>query len=372
MYTYSKYILLDENVVGKWLSYSSIPVNYGPQESFLSLNLKLMIGLVFLLLVKQFSSTVIVDTNDYTTWTIPDKVSDVQTVTKPGAALIGGGRDCIPAFEWQIQNANRGDYLILRASGDDSYNDFVYGLSVQNGIPLNSVTTILFKNGNASYNEQIQSILLSAEAIFFAGGDQSLYLNYWMGTPIQSIIQNKLKDITISGTSAGLAIQGNWIYSAAVGTLYSDEAMENPYNQYVTIAPSFLKIPFLNNVITDTHFTARDRMGRMLTFLGRIMTDSSLSPNVHAIGIDETTALLLDVNDGSVTTVGTGNGYLCSPTQLPAVCKPEMTLTVTDISCVRLNGPKKETFSLAKWTGEGMPYTNSIANGKFTTSKYGP
>ena len=48
--------------------------------------------------------------------------TDVSTLTVPGAVLMGGSTDVDEAFEWQIEHANRGDFLILRASGADGYN----------------------------------------------------------------------------------------------------------------------------------------------------------------------------------------------------------------------------------------------------------
>lgn len=57
------------------------------------------------------------------------------------------------------------------------------------------------------------------------GGDQGVYMNYWAGTEVQSIMQSKLANITIGGTSAGLAVLGNWVYTAENGSIYSDEAL---------------------------------------------------------------------------------------------------------------------------------------------------
>lgn len=165
------------------------------------------------LLVGGALSSLVVDNDDITIWTIPDGAVNIDvSSTIPGAGLIGGGSDCVKAFEWQISHANKGDFVILRASGADDYNDFVYDLSKLTNQTLNSVTTILFKTKNGSYDATVQNLLQNADAIFFAGGDQNNYINFWMNTPVQTIVQEKLKTVTVAGTSAGLAIQGNWIY----------------------------------------------------------------------------------------------------------------------------------------------------------------
>ncbi len=116
--------------------------------------------------------------------------------------------DTDEAFIWQIANADKGDFLVMRASGDDAYNPWIMELSVASKNPLNSVTTILFNDKKASEDPDVLKLIRNAEAIFFAGGDQSLYMSYWVGTEVQSIIQAKLVNTTVGGTSAGLAIQG--------------------------------------------------------------------------------------------------------------------------------------------------------------------
>ena len=51
-------------------------------------------------------------------------------------------------------------------------------------------------------------------------------MTYWADTEVQSIIQSKLQNVTVGGTSAGLAVLGQWVYTAKDGTVYSDEALE--------------------------------------------------------------------------------------------------------------------------------------------------
>lgn len=144
--------------------------------------------------------------------------------------------------------------MVLRTSGDDAYNPYIFDLSVASGARLNSVTTILLKNKKASAEKEVLDILNKADAIFMAGGDQSEYLDFWVGTDIQKTIQTKMANITIGGTSAGCMVLGNWVYSASAGSIDSDEALANPYDKYMTIVPAFLKIPYLESVVTDTHF----------------------------------------------------------------------------------------------------------------------
>lgn len=124
---------------------------------------------------------------------------------------------------WQSANANGGDFVVIRTSGDDAYNEYIMEMSVAAGKKLNSVRTILFRNKKASNEPEVLDVLKKAEAIFMAGGDQSEYLDYWMDTEVQTILQGKLANITIGGTSAGCAVLGNWVYSGEIDSVTSEE-----------------------------------------------------------------------------------------------------------------------------------------------------
>ena len=199
----------------------------------------------------------ITGSHDYSMWCVGNcaPASDVQTSTVPGAVLMGGGTDTNEAFAWQIAHANGGDFVVLRSSGDDAYNDYIYDMSIATGHKLNSVTTILFKRATASEDEDVLTTLRNAEAVFFAGGDQGEYVRFWRGTEVQAILQSKVNTTTIGGTSAGLAILGNWVYTAEDGSAVSDECLEDPFNKYTHyFEPAFLRVPYLDTIVTDTHF----------------------------------------------------------------------------------------------------------------------
>ena len=311
--------------------------------------------------------------SNYKIWTIGSTQDAKFDNSLPGVLLIGGGKDPLTGFSWQIKNCQGGDYVVLRASGDDAYNEWIMALSRGDGHPLNSVSTILFNNKDASADEEVLTMISNAECIFFAGGDQSQYIDYWVGTQVQSIIQAKLDKVTVGGTSAGLAILGNWIYQAKYGSANSTYALENPYYvglEAVNFVPAFLDIPFMKQILTDTHFVTRDRMGRMLTFVAREMQDFGAT-NIRGLGIDENTYLALNVTTGVVTAGGSGTAYLCTPSHPAEVCVDRTPLTFKDIECIRFDGRRQDVFSFATWSGAGDRYTSSVVNGEFAFPPYG-
>jgi beta-aspartyl-peptidase (threonine type) len=80
----------------------------------------------------------------------------------------------------------------------------------------------------------------------------------------------------------------------------------------------FLHLPYLSHVITDTHFAARDRLGRLVTFVSRLAQEER-DPAVAGLGIDQDAALTVDP-DGKGRFYGPANTYawLVRPRHLPA------------------------------------------------------
>src|SRR5271169_507100 len=200
--------------------------------------------------------------------------NDIQTQPTAGTAMMGGGSDLDEAFRWLCQKGNGGDFLILRASGDDDYNSYVNRLC-----KLNSVATLIIPDRQAAQDPAVAEIIRQAEVVFISGGDQGHYIRAWKGTPVEDAINADVAaGKPIGGTSAGLAVQGEFVYGALGDRLddhdlASTDVLPNPYYERVTLVRNFLKVPDLENVITDSHFAKRDRMGRTLGFLARLMKD---------------------------------------------------------------------------------------------------
>ncbi|MBN9296803.1 MAG: cyanophycinase [Filimonas sp.] len=229
-------------------------------------------------------------------------VGDTADVTKPvngGIVLMGGGTDVDAAFKWMIERSGGGDVVIIRASGTDAYNPYVYGLGT-----VNSVETLKIDSRELANNDTVAATIRNAEMLFIAGGDQSDYMRYWRGTKTGDAINYLLneKKAPVGGTSAGCAILSGLYYSGENGGVTSDEALQNPFINTITLYNNdFVKAPRLSNVIADQHFLTRGREGRSIVFLGRILKDWNIA--AKGIAADERTAVCID-KDGMAKVYG--------------------------------------------------------------------
>jgi cyanophycinase-like exopeptidase len=293
---------------------------------------------------------------------------DSQAKPSFGIAMMGGGSDLDEAFRWLCRKGNGGDFLILRARGDDDYNSYVNGLCKPN-----SVATLIIPDHAAAQDPAVTETIRKAEVVFIAGGDQANYVRGWQGTEVEKAINEGIAaGKPIGGTSAGLAVEGQFVYGALGDKpddkdLSSADVLTNPYFGRVTVIRDFLKVPLLQNLITDSHFAKRDRMGRSLGFLARIMKDDwSSSP--REVAIDEKSAVLVE-EDGQATVIGSGRGaYFMKPTQAPETCVEATPLTFRDVTIYRV--PSKGYFDFKSWTGSGgVEYSLSVVNGKIESTQ---
>lgn len=294
--------------------------------------------------------------------------ADSTATPEPGTALMGGGKDLDAAFRWLCQKANGGDFLALRALGDDAYNPYVNGMC-----KLNSVATLVIPDAAAAHDPAVVDIIRHAEAVFIVGGNQARYVKFWQNTPVEDAINaNIASGKPIGGTSAGLAVLGEFAYGCLKdkeddNDLASTDVLPNPYHERVTLVRDFLKVPNMENTLTDSHFAIRDRMGRTLGFLSRLVQDGwSKAP--REVAIDEKSAVLME-GDGSSVVVGTGRGaYFLHVKSAPEVCRPNTPLTIHDISVYR--APTGAHFNFKSWTGEGgESYSISVEQGVIHTSR---
>jgi cyanophycinase-like exopeptidase len=295
--------------------------------------------------------------------------ADVVTETSGLMVLQGGGTDVDANFIAMGERAGGGDFVVVRASGTDAYNQYIYDLCA-----CDSVATLIFKNRNASFNPFVIDTIRNAEALFIAGGDQSDYVNLWKNTPVEDAINYvAAKPAPVGGTSAGMAIMGEFVYSAmSNSSLTSAEGLSDPFHRDLTLDRDFLALPKLEGKITDQHLQERDRMGRTVAFLARLVRDG-WTAEAFAVAADRETALHVDPSDGSAEVFTTPDHptpfvYFLRTPGPPEVCEPGVPLTYRNISVYRV-GPGGK-FDLDRWRGSGgISYTLSAVNGVLTSSR---
>jgi cyanophycinase len=301
------------------------------------------------------AAVAIAQTNPPYQYFLTGSATDVKTTTAPGFVLMGGGKDVDSAFRWLIRKSGGGDIVILRASGADGYNKYIDGLG-----KVDSVESLVVKSPEAARDPFVLDKIRKAEAIFLAGGDQWNYVNVWGKSPMREAMQSAIdRGVPVGGTSAGLAVLGEYVFTAEKDTVTSAQALANPFDEHVTVGTDYLHIPVLRGVITDTHFVKRDRLGRLLTFMARILQDGAKES--RAIAVDERTAALVE-KDGAVTVEGDGPVYFLRASRRAEVCKAGSPLTFGKVSVYRVKAGG--TFDLKRWTGrDGVAYELSVERG---------
>ena len=239
----------------------------------------------------------------------------------PAAIVMGGGADVDEAFTWQLQYVGGGDVVILRTSGADGYNEYLY--TEIGGV--DSVETLMVTSQALAGEPYVAWTIAHAEAVFIAGGDQATYLQAWKDTPVEAAIMAVWqRGGVVGGTSAGAAVLGEFIYAAYNDSVIEDEALLDPYNKYMSFERDLLALPPLAGVITDTHFTARRRLCRLIGFVARMVADGWGEP-VVGVGVDEETALVVDPA-GLATVIGVGKVHLLHSAGAPQQCVAGKTL----------------------------------------------
>jgi cyanophycinase len=276
--------------------------------------------------------------------------------------LMGGGDDIDEAFLEFLKATDGGDILVLSAQQTPiGYDRYLLNLAKKNGLPLNSVTTVLIHNRNASENSKFLELIAHSEGIFFSGGDQWNYVSRIKGTSAHKEILKKLKSgIPFGGTSAGLAILGGTIFTAELDSIGSDDVFNDPLNEKIKLMRSMFNISNLENILTDTHFKARDRMGRLISFLANWY--HSTNSFVNGLGVDEDAVLVLN-GKGLAHIIGPGAAYLLTPSTVPQIAPQHFMWKNIEVRKMRAN----KEYSLKH--PEKPDYFFNIEDGKITSSQ---
>jgi cyanophycinase len=292
----------------------------------------------------------------------------VVSLAGPAHDFGGGGTDVDAALQWIIDQvrgctscSTKIDVVILRATGSNGYNDYIYAM---NGV--DSVETLVITRASDANLADVEATIKNAEVVFFAGGDQCDYTTLFKGTKVETATEFVYaKGGGVGGTSAGLAIQGDFTYDGCNGSATSAGALANPYDRTVTFTYDFFHWANMQNTITDSHFVTRDRMGRTLAFLARQIQDGKTA-SALSIAVNEATSVEVNRN-GLATVVGDGPAYFILADHAPEVCQPKTPLTYSNYKIWKVNAGG--TFNLANRPTTGY-YLRSVNNGVIDQNPY--
>ena len=135
--------------------------------------------------------------------------------------------------------------------------------------------------------------LRNAKLIYICGGDQSRFMSVVINGPVMDALHSAFKNgAVISGTSAGAAVMSKKMIT---GNQLKHKGADAGF---VTIESDNIEITeglgFLSDVIIDQHFIKRQR-------LNRLVAASIENPDELCVGIDESTAIIIDGDFATVT-----------------------------------------------------------------------
>jgi cyanophycinase len=307
--------------------------------------------------------------------------------------LGGGGKDVDPAIQWMIDQvrgcedcAKTVDLVVLRFLTDEDQSAWDES-EKQPNIPknylnyhsllidsqqrlqgLDSIETFVFTNPSRQEAQQsnIAQAIKNAEVIFLAGGDQCKYVRNFKGTAIESAIESvQARGGAIGGTSAGAMIQGEWIFNACSDSVISDDALVDPYED-ILFTDNLFQWAALKGTIVDTHFYQKDRMGRSMTLVARLLRDG-ITPRALAIGIDEGTSLVINQKGVAqvIASKKDGSAYLILGDHQPEVCEPKTPISFSNYRIWRIRSG--EEFALKNLPTTGY-YQVSVKQGRLSSS----
>lgn len=167
-------------------------------------------------------------------------------------------------------------------------------------LQVSNVGVLNIKSREEANSEEYLQRLRNANVVMFTGGDQLRLTAIFGGTAFHHLLLDKYEneDFLISGTSAGAAASSN-------NMIYQGSSSEALHKGEVKITGG---LGFINNVIIDTHFVQRGRIGRLLYACAS-------NPINLGIGLGEDAGLLI-TNGNNMEAVGSGLIMLVDATHM--------------------------------------------------------
>lgn len=221
---------------------------------------------------------------------------NVNNKSKDGKLFIIGGGDKPESLMKEMINTaglQPGDYIIILPMSSEEPDSAVwYAKQDFEAIGIKNVSGMNFTENGPTTSSQLDS-LSSARLIYISGGDQTRFMRIvGKGKIYQAIHKAYHSGATIAGTSAGAAVMSKKMLTGN-SLKYPDYT-----GKYPTIEADNIEITeglgLVSKLIVDQHFIKRQRMNRL-------MTASLENPDEICVGIDESTAIVVEGNKFRVT-----------------------------------------------------------------------
>lgn len=208
--------------------------------------------------------------------------------------IIGGGHrsDQLMQHLVDISQFQKKDYIVvLPMSSEEPDSAYIYFRDQFQKLTPNPIVMLNFDKTTAQ-NPKLNDSLQNAKLIFISGGDQTRFMNVVTNTPVYESIHKAFKSGSIiSGTSAGAAVMSEKMITG-------NQKLEKEYSgTFDTIRYDNLEttkgLGLITNAIVDQHFLKRSRYNRLISAMVEF-------PQLTGIGIDESTAIIVNGNEISV------------------------------------------------------------------------
>lgn len=209
-----------------------------------------------------------------------------------GTLLIAGGGDMPPIVNqrfWELAGGKNGRLVIIPAY-QASRADTKQLKEEWRRWKFKTIRVLQAATREIADNPCFSDPLRNATAVWFSGGEQSWLANLYADTETEARLQDLLdRGGIIGGTSAGAAIMTK---------VMIEEGKTEPKLRR--------GLDLLKDSVVDQHFFYRNRMQRLAKTL-------KIEPTLIGFGVDEGTALVVQVSSGRIGVLGKSYVMACIP-----------------------------------------------------------
>ncbi len=178
--------------------------------------------------------------------------------------------------------------MVLPMSSEEPDSAYIYFKDQFKRLTPNPIVMLNFDKTTAQ-NPKLNDSLQKAKLIFISGGEQARFMNVVANTPVFNSIHKAFQNGSIiAGTSAGAAVMSEKMITG-------NQKLEKEYSgTFNTIRYDNLEttqgLGLITTAIIDQHFLRRSRYNRLISAMVEF-------PHLTGIGIDESTAIVVDGNN---------------------------------------------------------------------------